>query len=137
MSQTIHHEGVVESLEGTVVRVRIMQASACSACHAHGVCMAADSKEKIVEALCEDHTLQAGDKVDVVIAERTGWKAILLAYILPFVVLMGVLGGMNLSGESEAIAGVVAICAVGMYYIVLHFFRHRLQREFSFQIRKI
>ena len=81
--------------------------------------------------------LNAGDRVEVMVTERLAWKAVLLAYILPFVVMMAVIGLLNLWIESEAVVGTVALCAIALYYIVLSFFRGRLQKEFSFTARKI
>jgi Positive regulator of sigma(E), RseC/MucC. len=42
----IEHEGIIEKINGNHITVGIFQQSACSACHARGMCMAADSKEK-------------------------------------------------------------------------------------------
>ena len=137
MSETIRHNGVVVQVEGDVVRVRVLQAGACSACHAKGFCMAADSKEKVVEVICADMDVQKGDNVEVSITGRLGWKAILLAYVLPFVVLMSVVAMVDMRGGSEVVAGVAAICGVGIYYIVLSFFKNRLRREFSFSLKKL
>ena len=45
----IEHEGIIEKINGHHVTVRILQQSACSDCHAKGMCMAANSKEKLVD----------------------------------------------------------------------------------------
>ena len=42
----IEHEGIIEHIDGNHIKVRILQQSACSACHAKGYCTAADSSEK-------------------------------------------------------------------------------------------
>ena len=139
MSEVIQHQGVIESVAGNKVRVRILQASACSACSARNGCMAADNKEKIIEvsadAVEKQLPLEKGVRVLVAISQSMGWKAVLWAYILPFVLLMAVLSVLDMTGVKEAVAGVSAICAVGVYYIVLGFFKKRLQKQFSFVIK--
>ena len=45
----IEHQGIITSISDKKISVKIIQQSACSTCHAKGACMAADSKEKVVE----------------------------------------------------------------------------------------
>jgi sigma-E factor negative regulatory protein RseC len=71
------------------------------------------------------------------VRERLAWRAVLLAYVLPFVVLAGVLAGLQLSGKGEAVAGTGALCAVGVYYIVLSLFKGRLKKSFTFTAEKV
>ncbi|MBQ7191445.1 MAG: SoxR reducing system RseC family protein [Paludibacteraceae bacterium] len=136
MSQVIHHKGIVESIDGTNVRVRIVQASACSICSAKGGCMAAESKEKTVDAVLLSGQVQTGDEVRVSLAQKMGWKAITVAYVLPFMVLMAVIVLMHIYGKSDGIAGVAAVCAVGVYYIGLSLFRNYFKRDFQFVVSK-
>ena len=81
--------------------------------------------------------LNPGDRVEVMVTEKLAWKAVLLAYILPFIVMIAVVGLLEIWIHNEAIAGTVALCAIALYYIVLSFFRDRLQKEFSFTARKL
>ncbi len=80
--------------------------------------------------------LQTGDTVEVIIKQRMGWKAVVIAYIVPLIVLVGTLAVLDMRMESEALAGVIALGVTGVYFIVLRLFRDKLQREFSFSIRK-
>lgn len=136
MDEPIRHEGIVLAVKDGKALVEIVQTSACSACKARSMCMSAESQEKRIDATMTE-PLQPGDKVEVMVTERLAWKAVLLAYILPFVVMMAVIGLLNLWIENEAIAGTVALCAIALYYIVLSFFRGRLQKAFSFTARKV
>lgn len=130
----IRHDGRVIAVNGDEVRVQIVQADACSACRAKKMCMSAESqtKEMVVQAL---EPLAEGDEVEVMIYPRAGWKAVLLAYILPFAVLAGAVAVLS-RWLSETVAGTVALCAVGVYYLGLGCFRGKLQREFRFTARK-
>ena len=58
MSDKINHSGVVETVDGEHLRVRILQTSACSACKVAGHCSAAESKEKIKQIISDDETLK-------------------------------------------------------------------------------
>jgi sigma-E factor negative regulatory protein RseC len=80
-------------------------------------------------------TYAVGDSVEVMVQQKMGWKAVLLAYILPFIVMMIVMVILN-DFVKEAIAGTIALCSLGLYFIVLGLFRERIQKEFSFTARK-
>lgn len=82
--------------------------------------------------------MQAGDKVEVEVRERLAWKAVLLAYIMPFIVMMAVLATLDIATMlSEAITGSISLGAIALYYLVLHMFRGRLQKQFVFTARKL
>ncbi|MBQ0118966.1 MAG: SoxR reducing system RseC family protein [Bacteroidales bacterium] len=136
MSELIEHEGIIVSLEGNKAVVKIVQASACSECRAKSMCMSGEAKEKILECDTSGQIWQVGEKVLVLVSERLGWKAILLAYIMPFVVLISVVAGLDMCMQSEALVGTIALCATGVYYIVLSLFKGRLQKQFSFWMKK-
>ncbi len=81
--------------------------------------------------------LQVGDHVEVLLTERLGWKAVLLAYIMPFVVMMLVIALLGLWSSNEVLVGTLSLVAVAIYYFILSFFRSKLQKQFSFTAQKI
>ena len=82
--------------------------------------------------------LQVGDQVEVLVRERLAWKAVLLAYILPFIVMLGIIAVLDFATDwSEAVVGTLSLCGIALYYIGLSVFKHHLQKEFSFSARKV
>jgi len=80
---------------------------------------------------------KVGDAVEVMVQQRMGWKAVVLAYLLPFFVMLVVmLVGNAIWAVREEILGTVALCAMALYYLVLGMFKDKLQKEFSFTARK-
>lgn len=137
MDELIRHEGIVTSINGELAHVQIVQTSACSACKAKSMCMSAESQAKEMDVLMLD-VMQVGDKVEVEVRERLAWKAVLLAYILPFIVMIGIIALLDFATEwSEAIIGTLSLCGIALYYIILGFFKHKLQRQFVFTARKL
>ena len=137
MDELIRHTGVVLSIDGPMAHVEIVQTSACSACKAKSMCMSAESQQKEMDVVMLE-PMEIGDKVEVMVRERLAWKAILLAYILPFVVMLGVIVVLDFATEwSEAVIGTLSLCAIALYYIGLGFFKHRLQTQFTFTARKL
>lgn len=137
MAEYIHHEGVVLTVEGASVRVEIVQTSACQACKAKQMCLSSESKSKLIDAVMLE-PVSPGDQVEVTVRETLAWRAVLLAYVLPFLVLVGVIAAVTFWTEwNDAVAGGAAIGATAVYYLILSLFRKRLQRQFSFTVRKI
>ena len=148
----IKHDGIIIALNGDgTARVRIVQTSACAACKAKAMCASAESKEKEMDVvLLGDEQWAIGDTVEVMVQQKMGWKAVVLAYLLPFFVMLAVMfigngllamgdGATGLLGDEakrEAVLGTVALCAMAVYYLVLGLFKDKLQREFSFTARK-
>jgi len=75
----IEHEGIIEKINGNHITVRILQQSACSACHAKGACMAADMKEKRVDVSDSSGLYRPHERVVVTGKESIGYKAVLWA----------------------------------------------------------
>ena len=88
-NNTIKHLGIVENIQGSHLSVRIVQTSACAACSAKGHCSSADSKDKIIDIIdTAASSYQVGEKVMVVGETSMGMMAVLLAFVLPFVLLI-------------------------------------------------
>ena len=137
MEELIRHTGIVLSTNGSMAHVEIVQTSACSACKARTMCMSSESQQKQMDVIMLE-PMKAGDKVEIEVRERLAWKAILLAYILPFIVMMAVIAILDFSTDwSEAVIGTLSLCAIALYYIGLGVFKHRLQKQFVFTARKI
>ena len=135
MGADIRHEGVVNSIDGQRVTVRILQASACSGCQASRICHAAEQKEKLVDVdMVGVENLSVGQKVTVVAGERMGITAVLLAFGLPLLLLLvALIATMRVTG-SEMTAAVASIGILVPYYIVLFLFRGRIKKDFGFRI---
>lgn len=135
MGIDIRHEGVIDSIEGQKVVVRITQSSACSGCQAKGLCRAAESKDKLVEVQCADtEGLKAGQVVTVAGAESLGMKAVTFAFGLPLLLLVvALIAALRVSG-SEKTAAIAALGILVPYYVVLFLLRNRIKRDFQFRI---
>ena len=137
MEDMIRHNGIVLSTDGESARVEIVQTSACAACKARSMCMSAESQQKIIDARMAE-PMKPGDRVEVMVREHLAWRAVLLAYVLPFVVMLAVIVGLDYATDmSEAVVGTLSLCSIALYYIGLGMFKHRLQKQFSFTARRL
>ena len=138
MIQTITHDAVVKAVDGERICVTIVQSSACSGCAARQMCNSAEAKEKDVEVFTsEAATYRVGEKVVLEGRLSDGRRAAIIAYGLPLLLLLPVLFIATYLSGSETIGSLWALGSVVLYYIVVFlFFRGRLQRSFSFQIKR-
>ena len=134
----VKHLGEVIRIEGDVVAVRMTVNSACSACHAKGVCGASEQTDKIVEVETADASMyKVGDSVEVALLQRDmGSKSVILAYVVPFFVLTLALVGALLLGASEGVAVVAALVGVALWYGVLYLMRDKVKNRIKFIIIK-
>ena len=137
--EMIKHDGIIIALneDGTAL-VRIVQTSACAACKAKAMCASAESAEKeMTVVLLGDEQWVVGNEVEVMVQQKMGWKAVMLAYLLPFFVMLAVMFiGNAIWAVREEILGTAALCAMALYYLVLGIFKDNLQKEFSFTARR-
>lgn len=135
--EQISHEGIAESVNGNYVKVRIVQGASCAGCSARSACMAAETAVKYVDAVAaENGSIREGDNVTVSVSKRLGWKAVLLAFVLPFVVVMTVLAVLVKTGTAEYVAGLIALCSLAPYYTIIYLLRDRLKAEYRFEVIK-
>ena len=132
----IEHEGIIEQIEGDIAHVKIDSVSACSSCHAKGVCGAADQEEKFLDVPLHGGEYKEGDAVFVQVARHLGFRAVLLGYVYPFLLLMLVLIVMLGAGAPELRAGSIALLSILPYYLLLFLFRNRISKSFTFSIKQ-
>ena len=130
------HTGKVVSMTPKTTTVQIVSQSACSECHAAGLCGLSEYTEKAVEVpTSPSATYGVGDEVLVVLKASMGFKAVWIAYFLPLVVLLAVALGLIALGVPEVVSGLAGIGAVALYYLGVWLLRDRLRNEYVFTIQ--
>jgi sigma-E factor negative regulatory protein RseC len=66
-----------------------------------------------------------------------GWKATLLAYVIPFMLVLITLLVLNSLQTDELLMGLGSLAILVPYFTALYLGRERLRNSFSFTIRKI
>ena len=139
MTNQIKHLGIVESMEGPYVKVRILQVSACSTCSIKGHCNASDMKEKLIDAYnMHNAPLTIGERVMVCGTTSMGMKAVLFAFALPFVILLlSLFIVMSVTEGDEILSAFISLCMLIPYYLILFKQRNKMSNTFSFTVESI
>lgn len=136
-SVCIAQKGTVEEIAGHRIKVRVHRETACGHCTASGMCNLSGMEESIIEVNDNGHDLKTGDHVEIAITAGMGNKAVMLGYMLPFLLLISLLILLHATGFPEWVSGLVALVGLGIYYLLLYMFRNRLRKTFTFTISKI
>lgn len=131
----IEHEGVVTEVTAQLVKVRIVNESACASCHASGSCTAADLQDKLIDVYQSESDFKPGQKVMLLGKKSLAPKAVLLAYVYPILLILAVLIATFYILDNELLAGGLALAALVPYYAIIYSLKDKLKRTFSFSIK--
>lgn len=136
-ADTVEHSGKIVEITPQFTTVEIVSESACSACHAKGLCSLGESKTKAVQVPTSPwQNYQVGDTVILQLKASMGHKAVWIGYVIPLIVLMAVLLGATATGVHELKAGLLSIAAVALYYLAVWLFQEKLKKEYIFSIKQ-
>lgn len=133
----ISHIGRVKEMTPESTVVEIISSSACSACHAKGLCGVSEEKVKDIEVPTDPYaTWNVGDEVRVMLRQTMGLKAVWISYVVPLLILMILILTLSAVNVKEIYAGLVSIAAVAVYYLVIYLLRNRLAKDFVFYLKE-
>jgi len=137
MSQKIEHTGIITHIDGTKIQVKIVQLSACSSCHAKGACSASDMDEKLIDVESNDFTLKIGEQVQLLGESAMGLFAVLLAFVIPFLLILLSLLILRTYTSNEALSGTIALGVLVPYFMILSLFNKKLKNKLKFTVEKL
>ena len=136
--EEVAHKGRIKSVSDGRVTVEIISESACSACHAKGVCSMGESARKEVEVkVGKAESFAEGQEVEVLLSSAIGHRAVWIAYVLPLILLVTFIMLPLSLGASEGLSALCGAAATAIYYTVLYLLRNRLGSKWEFRIRNI
>ncbi len=119
------------------MQVLITRHAACCGCHAESACPASGSAEKVIEAESDGSSLQVGEEVLVYGRRSSGMWAVLLAFVIPFLIILLLLALLRVWIDNEALTGTLSLAALVPYYAVLSLFKGRMKSSFKFYVKKL
>ncbi len=136
--EEVAHKGRIKSVSDGKVTVEILSESACSACHAKGVCSMGESARKEVEVSVGNPEYYTVDQeVEVLLSSTLGHKAVWIAYVIPLILLVAFIMLPLSMGASEGVSALCGAAVTAFYYMMLYLFRKHLGSKWEFKIRNI
>ncbi len=133
----IAHDGKIVEITPEFTSVEIIASSACSSCHAKGMCGVSEEERKVIMLPTDPYaSWEEGDNVRVFMKKSMGLKAVWISYVIPLAVLMILILSLSPVIGNEPLRGLAAIAGVSVYYLFVWLFRDRLADEFVFYIKE-
>jgi len=137
-TSNICHQGTVKDIKDNILYVEIERLSACASCHAKSVCLSFSKKDEIIPVPTnEPDIFQIGERVQIELRKSLGNKAVVIAYLFPFLVLALGLFVTYYFTKNELLSIGVAFVATTLYFLFIKKMDNRLKKEFSFSASKI
>lgn len=133
----VEQKGIIEKIENGTATVNITTFSACASCQTKGTCGMTEVAEKLIEVSVNKDQYSIGETVNIIMENSLGLRATLLAYVLPFVIIIFVLILLTSLGLSEVFSGLISIAALTLYYFGLHLKKDKLNKTFQFTLNKV
>ncbi|MBO5419834.1 MAG: SoxR reducing system RseC family protein [Bacteroidales bacterium] len=132
----IAHKGRITEIDKDFTTVEIIVSSACSECHAKGLCGMSEEKEKYIMVPTDPYVKrEVGEEVQVCSKMTMGLKAVWISYVIPLAVLMILILSLSAVTDNEVMTGLISISGVALYYFIIWLLRERLRSEFVFYIK--
>jgi len=135
-SSCIEQKGVIEEIANGLAKVRISSFTACADCHAKTLCGIPGDTTRYIEVPVKDNDFFIGEPVYIGIKRTLGLKASLLAYLVPFILMLLMLIMLLSFQVNELISGMITLLILLFYFIGLYFFRDRMSKAFTFILQK-
>lgn len=134
MSNFTHPAEIIKINKNSLL-VKICRPEACSGCAIKSACqLKENAQQQLVIPTKHASDYRVGQSISVEISHKTGFLAILYAYIIPLILMLSTLIiAVNLTAN-ELTAGFFSIFVLVPYYIALFLCKNRLNQKFSFKI---
>ena len=137
-SKEIKHRAKIVRITTNCVDVAVEASEACSSCHAKSICTSGSDQEKIISVFTDNAPLyQVGEDVEVAMQRTMGIKAVMWAYMFPFLLVFTLLLILLQTGCGELASGLVSLATLIIYYFALYLLRNRISKEINFKIYRI
>lgn len=131
MTNAMEHIGLVTENHNGRLKIALV-GTGCSACH-KSLCMLGESKAKEVE-ISGSLQFKAGEEVLVRVNPASGYTAVVLLYLVPFLLMMLTLIVVMRLGYSEGWAGLGALLILVPYFLFLYGIRKSFRNQCKMEV---
>lgn len=131
----VKQEGIITKITNDTITVALQGNSNCAGCKAKAACGISESNLKEIEVSNSDRPVCVNDKVNVLLRKDLGLKAVLWAYLFPFILMISTLF-IGVIFFEEWLAGVLALGILIPYYMLLFVFQDEFRNAFRVTILK-
>ncbi len=131
--EDISHNAIVTDCSGGQAKLSLMSEEECHQCHLQSLCKMENDPSLTVP----EDDLKVGDMVRIDIRPSQAFMASFLAYLLPSILMIGVLIVGTLLQVSDIWLALIALGVLGPYYLIIASTRSRVKSLVNFQVHKL
>ncbi|MCM1163683.1 MAG: SoxR reducing system RseC family protein [Muribaculaceae bacterium] len=139
--ENVTHRGVIQRVSPNSLTILTDDECRCDGCAVVALCNKSsegDNRETVVIDLPDTSAYSPGERVEVIAATASTVAATWWALILPTIIFVGTLLGINLGCKDAGAWSVVwAFVALGVYDFFLWLFRRKLARKLTWQVKVV
>ena len=136
-TNTVEHEAFVRKIDHKYIIVDVLAKSACLSCQLKGVCSVSDIEEKAVKVPVDNpQDYEIGSKVIVYMEQNQALNAVWLAYVVPLLLVLGVLILLISLKMEEGLAALLALAILPLYYFIMYLLRKKIAKKFDFKVKE-
>ena len=130
-------QGIIKAIRENDVTVEITIHEACQGCSAKSACMMNKQKqEQITVKVTNPEQYQVGEVVSIEILQSIGAKAVMLAYLFPFLMLTIFLFTTYAISKNELLSIGVGFFMTAGYYLMLRILKGKVEKNIVFTLQK-
>jgi sigma-E factor negative regulatory protein RseC len=134
----ICHQGIIKEITNNILYVEVERRAACASCHAKNFCMPSEKRDEIIPVHTNNpHEFKVGEPVQVSLKQSMGAKAVVIAYLFPFLALTLGLFATYYFTKNELLSIGVAFAATALYFLFLKRMDNKIKKHFTFVVSKI
>lgn len=132
-SSTISHKGLVLHCDADKAFVRLLDTAECHSCTIKEFCGKADDPDTFV---IQRDNLKVGDHVTLWLSNKTGYKAMFWAYVMPFILIATtIIIGTGMQAD-ESVIGLISLLVLVPYFFGMYLLRDRVRNNFNLNVTK-
>ncbi|MEM9325877.1 MAG: SoxR reducing system RseC family protein [Bacteroidota bacterium] len=129
----ISHDAIVTDCSNGQARLSLMSVEDCHHCHLKSLCKLEDDPTLSVAS----RDLHVGDMVKIYLRPSQAFAASFLAYLLPSLLIIGILVIGTGYGLSDVKLGSIALLSLIPYYTLIALTRKRVKNLIDLQVKKL
>lgn len=134
--QEITRLGIITQITTKDIYVKIQQQTACATCSHKASCTTLSCQEKVIKLpRPKNLTKKVGEEIHLHLTNYQSYIAILLGFILPLlIIVLSLIISLKSFAQTENYSAIITLCLLGTYYLLLAFFKHKLNNFFRIKI---
>ncbi len=134
-NNNVTHKGIIIQSEANRYKIQLMDEINCQSCSIKSSCGLQNNEAKTIDVI-SNINFEKGNEVLVIMKEKYGLIAVLLAYVFPFLLLIVSLSVFLFLSFSEPKAALLSLLLTALYYLLLYVNNNRIKSIFQFEIKK-